>query len=85
METGVPVLLDGAQGLGAVPVDVGDLGCDFYAASGQKWLCGPESSGCLFVSERRLDELLIPWPGYGSLATPEHPLDLGASTGRGPV
>ena len=36
-----PVLLDGAQGLGAVPVDVRALGCDFYAASGQKWLCGP--------------------------------------------
>ena len=40
--TGAPVLLDGAQGLGAVPVDVASLGCDFYAASGQKWLCGPE-------------------------------------------
>ena len=36
-----PLLLDGAQGLGAVPVDVRALGCDFYAASGQKWLCGP--------------------------------------------
>ena len=51
--TGVPVLLDGAQGLGAVPVDVSALGCQFYAASGQKWLCGPEGSGCLFVSSER--------------------------------
>ena len=40
-ETGASVLLDGAQGLGAIPVDVGVLGCDYYAASGQKWLCGP--------------------------------------------
>jgi L-cysteine/cystine lyase len=66
--TGVPVLLDAAQALGAVPVDVNALGCDFYAASGQKWLCGPEGSGCLYVRPERLDELLVPWPGYGSLA-----------------
>jgi L-cysteine/cystine lyase len=66
--TGVPVLLDAAQALGAVPVDVRALGCDFYAASGQKWLCGPEGSGCLFVRPERLDDLLVPWPGYGSLA-----------------
>jgi L-cysteine/cystine lyase len=66
--TGVPVLLDAAQALGAVPVDVNALGCDFYAASGQKWLCGPEGSGCLFVRPERLDGLLVPWPGYGSLA-----------------
>jgi L-cysteine/cystine lyase len=66
--TGVPVLLDAAQALGAIPVDVNALGCAFYAASGQKWLCGPEGSGCLFVAPDRLEELLVPWPGYGSLA-----------------
>jgi L-cysteine/cystine lyase len=66
--TGVPLLLDAAQALGAVPVDVNALGCDFYAASGQKWLCGPEGSGCLYVRPERLEELLVPWPGYGSLA-----------------
>jgi L-cysteine/cystine lyase len=69
------VLLDGAQGLGAIPVDVRRLGCDFYAASGQKWLCGPTGSGYLFVKRERIDELLTPWPGYGSLADPEHPLE----------
>ena len=79
--TGVPVLLDGAQGLGAIPVDVDALECDFYAASGQKWLCGPEGSGCLFVSDRRLDDLLIPWPGYSSLADPQHPLELEPAAG----
>jgi L-cysteine/cystine lyase len=72
--TGVPVLLDGAQGLGAVPVDVRALGCDFYAASGQKWLCGPTGSGYLFVKRERLDDLQVPWPGYGSLADPQNPL-----------
>jgi len=66
--TGVPVLLDAAQALGAVPINVRDLGCDFYAGSGQKWLCGPEGSGALFVRADRLDDLLVPWPGYGSVA-----------------
>jgi L-cysteine/cystine lyase len=79
--SGVPVLLDGAQALGAVPLDVHRLGCDFYAASGQKWLCGPEGSGCLYVRPDRLDELLIPWPGYGSLADPHQPLDFSPAEG----
>lgn len=80
-ETGIPVLLDGAQGLGAIPIDVGALGCQFYAASGQKWLCGPEGSGCLYVSSDALEDLLIPWPGYSSLADPAHPLELEPAEG----
>src|SRR5205823_12171403 len=79
--TGVPVLLDAAQALGAIPVDVGALGCEFYAASGQKWLCGPEGSGCLYVRRDRLDDLLIRWPGYGSVADPEHALELEPAEG----
>jgi selenocysteine lyase/cysteine desulfurase len=80
-QTGVPVLFDGAQGLGAVPVDVRALGCQFYAASGQKWLCGPEGSGCLYVSEAALEDLVIPWPGYSSLADPARPLELEPAEG----
>lgn len=64
----VPVLLDGAQSLGAIPVDVGALGCDFYAAPGQKWLCGPDGSGCLFVRADRVEGLFPAWPSYMSLA-----------------
>lgn len=79
--TGVPVLLDAAQALGAIPVDVGELGCDFYAASGQKWLCGPEGSGCLYVRPDRLEELVVPWPGYGSLADPHHALEFTPAEG----
>jgi len=74
--TGVPVLLDGAQALGAIPVDVQSLGCSFYAASGQKWLCGPEGSGCLFVAQDRIEDLLIAWPNYGSLARGSDALEL---------
>jgi selenocysteine lyase/cysteine desulfurase len=62
------VLLDGAQGLGAAPSRVAELGCDFYAASGQKWLCGPNGLGYLYVRAGLATELPPPWPNYGSLA-----------------
>jgi L-cysteine/cystine lyase len=65
--TGVPLLYDGAQGLGAIPVDVHALGCDFYAAAGQKWLCGPDGSGYLYVRGDRCAELDASWPSYMSL------------------
>jgi L-cysteine/cystine lyase len=71
-----PVLLDGAQGLGAIPVDVRSLGCDYYAASGQKWLCGPIGSGYLYVREDSIEGLSPAWPGYGSLSDPLRALDL---------
>ena len=74
--SGVPVLLDGAQGLGAVPVDVRELGCDFYAASGQKWLCGPQGLGYLYVRAERAAELPPPWPGYMTLAVSDDPSTL---------
>jgi L-cysteine/cystine lyase len=48
-ETGLPLLVDGAQSVGAVPVDVGEL--DFYTVSCQKWLCGPEPLGALYVRD----------------------------------
>jgi L-cysteine/cystine lyase len=48
-EVDVPVILDGAQGAGAIPVDVRQLGCAAYAAAGQKWLCGSDGTGLLYV------------------------------------
>ena len=79
--TGVPVLLDGAQALGAIPVDVRTLGCDFYAAPGQKWLCGPTGSGSLFIRRERIDELQTAWLGFASLADHEHPLESALAEG----
>jgi L-cysteine/cystine lyase len=75
-EAGPPVLLDGAQALGAVPVDVRGLGCDFYAASGQKWLCGPNGIGYLYVRSELVRELVPPFPSFTSLTAPDRPLDL---------
>ena len=57
-ETGLPVLVDGAQSVGAIPVDVGDL--DYYTVSGQKWLCGPDPSGGLYVRDPEGLRIAIP-------------------------
>jgi selenocysteine lyase/cysteine desulfurase len=70
------VLLDGAQGLGAVPVDVKALGCDFYAASGQKWLCGPNGIGYLYARAELAGVLPAPWPSYATLADSTRALEL---------
>lgn len=50
-EAGVRYLIDGAQALGAMPVDVGALGCDLYAFPGHKSLLGPQGTGGLYVGE----------------------------------
>ena len=67
----VPVLLDGAQGVGAIEVDVRALGCDAYAGAGQKWLCGPDGTGMLYVSPGLRERLEVPRRGYGNLANPD--------------
>lgn len=71
----VPVLLDGAQGVGAVPCDVRALGCAAYAGAGQKWLCGPDGSGMLYVSESLMRRIGVTRRGYGNLSDPGAGLD----------
>jgi selenocysteine lyase/cysteine desulfurase len=68
------VVLDGAQGLGAIPVDVRALGCDFYAASGQKWLCGPGGMGYLYARPELVPDLPAPWSGYHAMEWAEQAL-----------
>jgi L-cysteine/cystine lyase len=67
---GIPVLLDGAQSVGAIPVDVVALGVDFYAGSGQKWLCGPVGCGMLWIAANWITRLVSPAPSYGGLVDP---------------
>jgi len=47
--TNVPVLVDGAQSAGALDVDA--TAADYYTVSAQKWLCGPDATGALYVRE----------------------------------
>lgn len=61
-QAGVPILVDGAQSVGAIPVDVGGL--DYYTISGQKWLCGPEATGALVVADP--ERLEVARPSYFS-------------------
>ena len=60
VESGVPLLVDGAQSAGAIPVDA--VPYDYYTVSGQKWLCAPEPTGALYV--RDPESLRILAPGY---------------------
>jgi L-cysteine/cystine lyase len=71
----VPVVLDGAQGIGAVPVDVRALGCDAYAGAGQKWMCGPDGLGMLYVAASLRERLQVSRRGYGNLLDPGAGLD----------
>ncbi len=64
-EHNVPVLLDGAQAVPHLPVDVHELGCDFYAFSGHK-MFGPTGIGVLYGREALLQDM-PPWQGGGDM------------------
>ena len=61
----IPVLVDGAQAVPHMPVDVQDLDCDFYALSGHK-MFGPTGIGILYGKEAKLDAM-PPWQGGGDM------------------
>ena len=48
-DRGLICVLDGAQAVGMVPIDLHELGCDFYVSSGHKWLLGPKGTGLLYL------------------------------------
>lgn len=62
---GLPVLVDGSQAAVHMPVDVQDIGCDFYAVTGHK-LYGPSGSGAIYVRQDRLNEMR-PFLGGGDM------------------
>ena len=64
-QRGIPVLVDGAQGVPHLDVDVQALGCDFYAFSGHK-MFGPTGTGVLY-GRKELLESMPPWQGGGDM------------------
>lgn len=66
-ERGVLTLVDGAQSAGAIPLDLATTGVDFYAVPAQKWLCGPEGIGALWVRAESLALLEPTFIGFFSL------------------
>lgn len=62
---GVPVLIDGAQAISHIPVDVQALGCDFYCFSGHK-MYGPMGVGVMYGREELLNEM-PPYQGGGEM------------------
>jgi L-cysteine/cystine lyase len=65
--TGLPILVDGAQSAGAIPLELEPL--DFYTVSGQKWLCGPDATGGLYVADP--ERLRVALPSYVSQSSYE--------------
>ena len=62
---GVPVLVDGSQGAVHLPVNIQDIGCDFYAITGHK-LYGPSGSGAIYIKSDRMVEMR-PFIGGGDM------------------
>ena len=69
-EKGVPVLVDGSQGAVHMPVNVAELGCDFYAITGHK-LYGPSGSGAIWIARERMEEMR-PFIGGGDMIREVH-------------
>src|SRR5207245_6680649 len=56
---GVLTHVDGAHAIGQIPLNLHDLGCDFYATSPHKWLLAPKGTGALYVREELLERLWV--------------------------
>ncbi|HEY66006.1 MAG TPA: aminotransferase class V-fold PLP-dependent enzyme [Caldilineae bacterium] len=66
---GALVMVDGAHSVGQFPVDVRSLRCDFYAACGHKWICGPQGTGFLYIRREHLSDVEPIFVGWD---TPMH-------------
>ncbi len=66
-EWGIPVLIDGAQSAGAIPLDMHALNVDYYAIPIQKWLCGPDGTGALYARHDSLGNIKNTYVGPFSI------------------
>ncbi len=58
-ERGILTHVDGAHAIGQIPLDLHDIGCDFYASSPHKWLMSPKGTGTLYIREENLEKLWV--------------------------
>lgn len=78
----VKVMVDGAHAIGHLDFKIGDLNCDYYAASLHKWLCVPLGAGLLYVKKGNVNEL---WPLFGEGGYAEDDIRKLNHTGTTPV
>jgi isopenicillin-N epimerase len=65
-EAGIISVIDGAHALGQIPLDMADIGADFYSSNAHKWLCSPKGSAFLYArpeQQHLLEPLIVSW-GY---------------------
>ena len=72
-DRGILTLIDGAQALGQFRVNVREIGCDFYAGNGHKWLHGPKGTGVLYIRRESLDFVQPVLTGAGAANFPNWP------------
>lgn len=58
-ERGILSQVDGAHVIGQLPLDLHDMGCDFYGTSPHKWLMAPKGTGTLYIREEHLKDLWV--------------------------
>lgn len=79
---GVEVMVDGAHCVGHIEVDIGRLGCDYYASSLHKWLSVPLGAGILYVSKKNIPKI---WPLLAEHAREDEDISRLNHTGTHPV
>ncbi len=69
-EAGILTIIDGAHALGQIPLNMEEMGADYYTSNGHKWLCSPKGSAFLYARRERqqlIEPLVVGW-GWGANA-----------------
>ncbi|KPK92823.1 hypothetical protein AMJ80_06280 [bacterium SM23_31] len=64
-DAGIITVIDGAQSIGAMNLNMHDIGCDFYTCSSHKWMMGPREAGILYVKKEHITDLYPSIVGVG--------------------